>query len=231
MSRPPILEPFRTMFPKSNPSYEPVVQEDEEQDVTPSARSSAKPRPRILIILSLGVVLALVLLTTRILAFIGRVHPRPPLSCGTTPSSARENGCFFDLISFAWQVPECYDASLVSEFSSWDTWSFFIENRGNVTLPQEIAMLGEQSLYTTWYYHVVHCTFMWRQMHRAFERGWIDSHLLSYNHTLHCQAVLLAEGFAPDDVVTQANVIFPECLRVGNGHNHRVNGWDSIYSG
>jgi hypothetical protein len=83
-------------------------------------------------------------------------------SCGNSTASARERGCFFDMISFSWQTPECFVGNLVSEFSAWNNWTFYTEMHGNVTVPTEIALLGERDLWVTWEYHMVHCTFVWR---------------------------------------------------------------------
>ncbi|KAF2232808.1 hypothetical protein EV356DRAFT_237128 [Viridothelium virens] len=135
-------------------------------------------------------------------------------SCGDSVETARQRGCSFDLISFAWQTPECYDAALVSEFASWDSWNFYADDKLTLPVTQEMALHGNRTLFVEWDYHIVHCTFMWRQMHRAYERGWIDSHLGSYNHTLHCQKMILMESAAVENAITVARVIYPECDRV-----------------
>ena len=135
-------------------------------------------------------------------------------SCGDSLETARQRNCSFDLISFAWQTPECYDAELVSEFASWDNWSFYADDKLTVPVSQEMAWHGNRTLFVEWDYHIVHCTFMWRQMHRAYERGWIDRHLGSYNHTLHCQKMILMESAEIDKAITIARVIYPECDRV-----------------
>ncbi|PVH84633.1 hypothetical protein DL98DRAFT_357202, partial [Cadophora sp. DSE1049] len=133
--------------------------------------------------------------------------------CGENPAIARSRNCSFDLISFAWQTPECFDGPLVSEFSAYQPWSFYTDvfGRGNETVSKDIAEAGDSNLWVTWNFHVVHCTFMWRQMHRAYEKGWIDAHLRAYNHTLHCQGVLLDHETGWKDVVTAARVIYPLC--------------------
>jgi len=154
----------------------------------------------------------------------------PPLSssswssCGTSPATARQRGCSFDIISFAWQMPRCYDAPLVDEFASWngtDAWEFYTEVGGgrggsNATVSKEKVMGGEIDAWVSWRFHKVHCTFALRQMHRAYERGWIDSHLRSFNHTLHCQMVLLKDDIGPDEVITLGRVIYPDCEPVGS---------------
>jgi hypothetical protein len=215
------------MFSKFEQPYEPVIQDDETPEVqTPKKNPRLKARSLIYIFAGFALVLAVF---TIVSVFSVR-HSHHPFwsSCGTSSDSARHRGCSFDLISFAWQTPECYDSSLVSEFSNWDTWAFYTERHGNITVPQEEALRGEQSLWVSWHYHMVHCTFMWRQMHRAYENGWIDAHLHAYNHTLHCQKMLLMEGIDDEDVFTKATVIYPACERVGS--STRNSWWDSVYS-
>ncbi|KAK4501091.1 hypothetical protein PRZ48_006897 [Zasmidium cellare] len=144
-------------------------------------------------------------------------------SCGNDSATARSRGCSFDLISFAWQTPECYDDELVSEFVFWKgNWSFY--SNVNLTEPvdQFVAMQGETQLYVPWEYHIVHCTFMWRQMHRAYERGWIDAHLGNYNHTLHCQQMILMNPEEAKTKTTGARLIYPECIKVHGKQSEKI---------
>ncbi|KAL2063650.1 hypothetical protein VTL71DRAFT_5455 [Oculimacula yallundae] len=151
-------------------------------------------------------------------------HPSKPrwLSCGDNPTTARERGCSFDLITFAWQMPKCYDAPLVDEFAGWEHWTFWTNEHGNETVSLVEARKGDRELWLAWQYHFVHCTFVWRQMHRAYETGWIDEHSRSYRHTTHCQKMLLMdcndEGrfcILPNDtVITAADLIYPACEKV-----------------
>ncbi|KXX82727.1 hypothetical protein MMYC01_200858 [Madurella mycetomatis] len=119
--------------------------------------------------------------------------PHRLTACGSTPADAEARGCRFDILSFAWQTPECYDDELMEEFIRYDKWQFYAQpNRTDVVVDLATALRGKRTLYVDWKYHVTHCTFMWRQMHRAYAlRGYIDSHLDSYEHTLHCQRVLM----------------------------------------
>jgi len=151
-------------------------------------------------------------------------------SCGTNPAEARARNCSFDILSFAWQTPECYDEPLLSDFLSYDLtdgptgWTFWTEPNRNVSISRETVMAGEIDAFVTWRYHIVHCTFMWRQMHRAFERGWIDSHSRNYNHTLHCQNTLLEKDI-PDELVTVwGHVIYPVCEKVSLERGKSVRG-------
>lgn len=139
-------------------------------------------------------------------------------SCGSTPSQAVARGCSFDTLSFTWQTPECYDAELMAEWESTvreNGWKYYADKTGKRPVPYETAFTGTYELWVEWDLHVVHCTFMWRQMHRAFTlTGFIDSHLNSYNHTLHCQSVLVEDhdSWLAD---TAARVRYPTCERIG----------------
>lgn len=204
---------FGAMFSKTNFEYESIhhqVNEPIAQPTTKKVRRTVYLSPKFILF---SLTFTSIIATTIVLY---SQLPQQPFwtSCGNTSKSARARGCSFDLISFAWQTPECYDSSLVSEFITWDNWTFSTELHGNQTIPLETALQGEQSLFVTWHYHMVHCTFMWRQMHRAFENGWIDIHLRAYNHTLHCQKMLLETRFTDDIVNTNATVIYPACERV-----------------
>jgi hypothetical protein len=157
-------------------------------------------------------------------------------SCGDTPETARERGCQFDTTGWAWQTPECYDASLSAEFAEWEPWIFWTSKHGNESVPREVAYLGERSLWTTWHFHIVHCTFGWRKLHRAYEAGWIDSSTRKYEHTKHCQEMFLMEGIELDDGrvfsidndtrLTMANVVYPSCIKLRRGITSS-SWWDS----
>ncbi|GAB1312306.1 hypothetical protein MFIFM68171_02516 [Madurella fahalii] len=153
-------------------------------------------------------------------------HQWPPAAvhrhttCGSSPADARSRGCRFDILSFAWQTPECYDDELMEEFIRHDAWQFYVRpNRTDGVVDLATALQGQRTLYVDWRYHVTHCTFMWRQMHRAYAlRGYIDSHLDSYAHTLHCQRVFLDMETPLGMVNVVAELKYPECRRIwGDG--------------
>ncbi|KAI1322457.1 hypothetical protein F5Y16DRAFT_386598 [Xylariaceae sp. FL0255] len=165
-----------------------------------------------------SIVALLITITLFILAFSSSIFPQSSAkwsSCGDSKQTAEERGCSFDLISFAWQTPECYDAELVTEFASWN-WSFYTDDQLTIPVRQDLAIQGELTdLYVSWHYHTVHCTFIWRQMHRAYEKGWIDTHLRNYNHTMHCQNSFLIDDEEAAKMITMARLIYPECTRPG----------------
>ena len=182
-----------------------------------------------------GVILLLLLLPIPIF-FVDRAHPRWK-SCGNNPRTARERGCSFDLITFAWQLPKCYDSSLVEEFAAREPWKFYTDEHGNDTVSLEEARKGETHLWLTWRYHKAHCAFVWRQQHRAYETGWIDQHARTYRHTMHCHNILLSdchdEGrlciLSNDTIVTEADMIYPACEKVNKGYQSVWDGFSARY--
>jgi hypothetical protein len=100
----------------------------------------------------------------------------------------------------------------------------------------ERAYLGEQPLWTTWHHHMVHCTYGFRKLHRAYEAGWIDANLRKYEHTEHCQKFLHMQGeeldggraFLSGDTthLTYLNIVYPVCVKLGEGTT-RSSWWDS----
>lgn len=199
----------------------------------------SKDQKRLSPVVKLYITLTIYLLAFLVLTAlaVSARHPRPTiyLSCGSNPTEARARNCSFDILSFAWQTPECYDDQLMTEFLSYHIiddpagWKFFQEPETNISVPLVAVITGELDAFVTWRYHIVHCTFMWRQMHRALARGWIDAHLNSYNHTLHCQNTLLERGIPDNEVAVQARVIYPLCEKV-NSVESRSKIWDSVYS-
>jgi len=96
--------------------------------------------------------------------------------------------------------------------------TFWTNNTAIEIVPLEVAAKGEMNLHVTWETHVIHCTYMWMQMHRAYaDRGYIDSHLDNWAHTKHCQSVLLEKGYGLETVNAEGRVNYPECRNVRFG--------------
>jgi len=200
-----------------NVAFSRLLTEDyDPTDTGPKISPKARSRRWLYISVCGAFLLIVVLATASALSLRLRASSKTWSSCGDSLETARNRNCSFDLISFAWQTPECYDTELVSEFASWNNWTFYADDKFTSPVSQEIAIQGNRTpLFVKWDYHIVHCTFMWRQMHRAYERGWIDSHLGNYSHTLHCQHMILMDSSAAEHAITVARVIYPQCTKMG----------------
>jgi hypothetical protein len=159
----------------------------------------------------------------------GIAHPQPGTRfgfCGDTPSSARQANCTFDLMSFSWLPPACAETELTTEFLRLRNWTWWIDAEKNNPVPLHEVLKGEyRELYVTREYHMYHCTYMWRKLHRGLlrgqgsveERGVVDTYIGAYWHTAHCEMMLLGmegdEGgidkMATDTIITMK---FPQCM-------------------
>ena len=77
-------------------------------------------------------------------------------------------------------------------------------------------MTGEHlGLYVSWEYHLRHCTAMWKKLHRAIRgegKTAVDSYIANYEHTKHCEHMLLGRrGLGLDEVNTVIETKFPDC--------------------
>lgn len=111
----------------------------------------------------------------------------------------------------------------MEQFIAYDNWTFYTKTDINTTdtevtwetVDLATALEGRRTLYVNWKHHVTHCTFIWRQMHRAYMvRGYIDNHVDDDRHTLHYQKTLLENEIPWDSVTAVASPKYPECRKI-----------------
>lgn len=136
-------------------------------------------------------------------------------NCGNSSEEARSQGCYFDVISFTWSQPSCFDKTLMENFLSLQNWTWFRnpEDIPGIPVPfDEVSAGRHSSLYVTWEYHITHCTFMWKKMHRAIMTGRpLDSYVNNIKHTEHCEEILLDREISLQDRHTTISIKFPDC--------------------
>jgi hypothetical protein len=88
-------------------------------------------------------------------------------------------------------------------------WRWFRDPEGQEEVPPSLAATGRlDNLFVSMRYHVAHCVFMWRKLHRAMETGaMIDSYVGSMKHTVHCTRMILAAANRTEHVVHLNTVI------------------------
>ncbi|KAK2591372.1 hypothetical protein QQS21_010932 [Conoideocrella luteorostrata] len=126
-----------------------------------------------------------------------------PCYCGTTLEEAEALGCSYVAMSSAWLPDHCRDAELEAEFDASGTnedgtWNYFAD--GNMTEPltrnQVREMAGTNGrYYTSWEWHVVHCLFYWRKLHRAqFSGVTMEPRFNTDGHIHHCSRLIVNGG-------------------------------------
>ena len=141
--------------------------------------------------------------------------------CGATAAEARALGCQWDIMTMSWEHPDCFDADLTREFEEAGPWQFYHSSRpGKKTpepemltpIPLDQVSESTERMWTDRRYHILHCIYAWKMMHRAVERGWkMQGELASYHHTEHCSKALSNTSVPLDAIVTKVNVQFPTC--------------------
>lgn len=92
-------------------------------------------------------------------------------------------------------------------------WKWYLDPGGRHELSRQDVQDGTHDfLFVSWEYHLVHCVYMWRKLHRAIEVGGIvDSYVGNYNHTMHCSKKLLADGVDRQEKNTIIHIKYPDC--------------------
>jgi hypothetical protein len=122
------------------PQYSPVAAEGSSQDH--EEITLAWKYPKRYTVFTSSLVLIGLTITTYIYASISAsLSPQmkfPKIeSCGVTPTQARSNGCRFDVTSFSWLPPACYDDLLVANFLALEPWEWFSDPLGTRPVPLE----------------------------------------------------------------------------------------------
>lgn len=134
--------------------------------------------------------------------------------CGNSPADAIERGCRFDVMSFSWLPLPCFDSSLSAEFLALRDWHWYLDSTDEQeVLVNEVELGTHDQLFVTWEYHLNHCTYMWKKLHRAILReGPIDSYIGNYSHTLHCAEVLVGNSVPLAEKNTFIFIKYPTCI-------------------
>ncbi|KAG6004544.1 hypothetical protein E4U43_000716 [Claviceps pusilla] len=117
--------------------------------------------------------------------------------CGTTVQEARAKGCVFDYLSYVWVQPPCYYPHLLAEYNNRTGVKWYTDPSLNdeFQIPDEEIRRGEHpEVWAPRKFHAMHCAFTVSKIHYALANHEpLDSRANSFEHTKHCQLVLLDE--------------------------------------
>jgi hypothetical protein len=178
-------------------------------------------------------------------AHVGPLSPEGlALTCGTTNEEARANDCTFDVMTFAWTPPACWEPDLAAETVSTESrWAskhragifgYYHEHNDTKSLPQDAAVLSELAeVWTTRDWHIAHCLYYWRLLGRAVNRSFDDgvesayviSQGIVWGHTVHCNDVLAGREntLAPR---LQLYRLYGSCVRINAKPDSTLNHGD-----
>lgn len=169
--------------------------------------------------LSIGSLLAIIAIAGLVLFSLHPGYkdrrPAPPSSahCGNSSAEAAAIGCAFDIMSFTWSRRACFDEELMLEFLAARNWTWWLTADGEQEVDMETVAWGIHShLFVSWEYHLFHCTYMWKKMHRALvKRAPLDTYILDEEHTAHCGHMLLDRNPMLDQRNTIIVTKYPSC--------------------
>lgn len=82
-------------------------------------------------------------------------------NCGNSTQDAAAAGCKFDVMSYTWVHPKCFDQELVYDFLGQEDWKWF-ESEDGLGQPlnaSEVTRGEREYVYVTWKYYTTHCTY------------------------------------------------------------------------
>jgi hypothetical protein len=123
-------------------------------------------------------------------------NEKAPEECGTSPSSARRNGCVFDAVLMGWVPWRCYDSDLATHLLAQKDWSFYPSPDFNTTkVPLDEVLAGEwDKLYIEPGFYIAQCIATWRKTWQvAVSEGVLDGYVGDEHHTSHCE-MLISKG-------------------------------------
>jgi len=142
--------------------------------------------------------------------------PLPPkltTNCGWNYTSAIANKCKFQLWSYSWVPPDCFDRKLNDDFLALraeEDWHYYSSLSPITPVPLESVLEGNRNdLMSTWGQHFWHCAFYQRKFFRVVQDndGARTSTLkmtnrdLEEHHGIHCQEWLANPKKYPWDKV------------------------------
>lgn len=138
--------------------------------------------------------------------------------CGTNPEEAQAQGCIWDIMSFGWAHPTCFDKEESDKwYEQYGPWEWYAEKPGNET--EQIPLTTEQLPYTplvwaTQGYHIQHCLYVLKLIHLAgLNSAPVTNEGIEVGHTEHCIKLIGNPKITPyDQVNTRVRLLFVQCV-------------------
>lgn len=117
--------------------------------------------------------------------------------CGSSVEEARAEGCVFDYLSYVWVQPPCFYPDLLVHYQNRTGVQWYTDPSlgEQYRIPDEEIQRGDHpTAFAPGKFHAMHCAFTVSKTHFALaNRRPIDSRANSFDHTEHCQMILLDE--------------------------------------
>lgn len=144
------------------------------------------------------------------------VRPDKVAECGSTPEEAKQLGCRFDMFSFAYYAPGCFNRAHHDDFVSMHAHEieWFTPEPDKRRVPTEIVLQGTHERLDTesTYFQDLHCTYEWRRLIRALaEKRPLDKKISELEHAQHCSKRFLRKNQTDVISYTHAGINYEVC--------------------
>ncbi|EQL03602.1 hypothetical protein OCS_00682 [Ophiocordyceps sinensis CO18] len=124
--------------------------------------------------------------------------------CGASIEEAAALGCKYDTLSVSWLPPQCREDQLTAEFDQagpGGEWHYWADR--NMTEPLTVQQVGalaakpidQAQFWTTFGWHVSHCSYYWRKEYRMRQRGLEVEHRYDReSHIQHCHMAFMSRA-------------------------------------
>lgn len=162
-------------------------------------------------------------------ALWGTFHNPKVTSCGTSAAEAAALGCKYDLMSFAWMPPSCFDEALTNDFITERNWTWYLDPLAQRPVSQDkVQQGGFERIYVDSEYLRHHCIYTWEKLTRAVESaGFVDGYVQDTDHAQQCSVELSKWPSDGNETLAEIYTKFPYC-----GTKHKgFRGWYVVIDG
>jgi len=141
--------------------------------------------------------------------------------CGDSFEEAQVRGCIFDLMSFRWIHPACFNRN---ESEAWleayGPWDWYLEKNNNESIVGPDVLQYQARAWTQHSYHVAHCLYFWKLLHLAAISGsLVDDETIAMHHSDHCAEIIMKNESIPvQHVVTRVDMTYSKCVTLYQGN-------------
>lgn len=110
------------------------------------------------------------------------------LRCGQSAEEARDRGCVFDVMNYAWTPAPCHNSTLSREYWESEDWMFYRDKTLHSVIPNEEVLGGQHEyVYAYWLLHYKHCEYALNRLSLGVKYGLpVDNELRNASHMMHC---------------------------------------------
>ena len=133
------------------------------------------------------------------------------------PEDAKALGCKYSIVLHSWLPESCLteaDDEDAKDMYEGREWPYEVASGQNLTM-EELGYGDYHHFTTTFDWHVTHCMYVWKRLHRILldPTQELDSYTANYHHTSHCVKMIGGQPEGMKDSGTKIFVKYPKCAK------------------